>query len=76
MRMPDPGRKHRRHLDVLLADLPELAVVMDSFEQKVQRLKDAAERDAWYSGKKKTHTIKYQEPDGGGRRHGRDRRRG
>jgi len=60
MRMPDPGRKHRRHLDQLLADLPELMVVIDSFEQKVQRPQNAAERDAWYSGKKKTHTIKSQ----------------
>jgi DDE superfamily endonuclease/Helix-turn-helix of DDE superfamily endonuclease len=60
MRMPDPGRKHRRHLDELLKDMPELMVVIDSFEQKVQRPKDADERDAWYSGKKKTHTIKSQ----------------
>lgn len=60
MRLPDPGRKRRRHLDELLKDLPELMVVIDSFEQKVQRPKDVDERDAWYSGKKKTHTIKRQ----------------
>lgn len=60
MRMPDPGRKRRRHLDQLLRDTPELAVVIDSFEQKVQRPKDPDERDAFYSGKKKTHTIKSQ----------------
>jgi hypothetical protein len=60
MRLPDPGRKHRRHLDELLKDMPELMVVIDSFEQKVQRPKAADERDAWYSGKKKTHTIKSQ----------------
>ena len=36
MRMPDPGRKRRRTLDALLKDTPELAVVIDSFEQKVQ----------------------------------------
>jgi hypothetical protein len=60
MRMPAPGRKRRRKLDELLKDMPEIMVVIDSFEQKVQRPKDATERDAWYSGKKKTHTIKSQ----------------
>jgi hypothetical protein len=68
MRMPDPGRKHRRHFDELLGDLPELAVVIDSFEQRVQRpegpdptnRKSRSESDGWYSGKKKTHTIKSQ----------------
>lgn len=60
MRMPDPGRKRRRSLDQLLSDTPELAVVIDSFEQKVQRPKDPIERDEFYSGKKKTHTLKSQ----------------
>lgn len=60
MRLPDPGRKRRRKLGELLRDMPELMVVIDSFEQKVQRPQDATARDAWYSGKKKTHTIKSQ----------------
>jgi hypothetical protein len=60
MRMPDPGRKQRRSLDKLLGDTPELAVVIDSFEQKVQRPKNMDERDTFYSGKKKTHTLKNQ----------------
>jgi len=60
MRMPDPGRKRRRSLDQLLSDTPELAVVIDSFEQKVQRPKDSNDRDGFYSGKKKTHTLKSQ----------------
>ena len=68
MRMPDPGRKHRRSFDQLLSDLPEFAVVIDSFEQRVQapqgteptNRKDRKEADKWYSGKKKTHTIKSQ----------------
>jgi hypothetical protein len=60
MRMPDPGRKRRRSLDQLLNETPELAVVIDSFEQKVQRPKDPNERDRFYSGKKKTHTLKSQ----------------
>jgi len=60
MRMPDPGRKRRHSLDQLLSDTPELAVVIDSFEQKIQRPKEPTERDAFYSGKKKTHTLKSQ----------------
>jgi hypothetical protein len=60
MRMPDPGRKYRRSLDTLLAELPELAVVIDSFEQPVQRPRQRSAADTWYSGKKKRHTIKSQ----------------
>jgi hypothetical protein len=60
MRMPDPGKKRRRSLDQLLDDTPELAVVIDSFEQKIQRPKARDERDGFYSGKKKTHTLKSQ----------------
>jgi hypothetical protein len=60
MRMPDPGRKRRRSLDELLRDTPELAVIVDRFEQKVQRPKQAEERDSWYSYKKRAHTAKSQ----------------
>jgi hypothetical protein len=60
MRMPDPGRKRRRSLDQLLHDTPELVVVIDSFEQKIQRPKDPQARDRFYSGKKKAHTLKSQ----------------
>jgi hypothetical protein len=60
MRMPDPGRKRRHSLDQLLSDTPELVVVIDSFEQKVQRPKDPDERKGFYSGKKKTHSLKSQ----------------
>lgn len=37
MRMPDPGRKRRKNLDKLLEEMPEVVVVIDSFEQKIQR---------------------------------------
>ena len=60
MRMPDPGRKHRKELDVLLKETPELAVIIDTFEQKVQRCKDPKQADAHFSGKKKQHTLKVQ----------------
>lgn len=60
MSMPDPGRKHRRTLDELLKEIPELGVVIDTFEQPVQRPKEREEADKWYSGKKKRHTVKSQ----------------
>lgn len=60
MRMPDPGRKKRRQLSDLLADTPELVVVIDTFEQRVQRHKEPKRADDYYSGKKKQHTLKSQ----------------
>jgi hypothetical protein len=60
MRMPDPGKKRRRTLDDLLQDTPELAVVIDSFEQRVQRPRDRDKADGYYSGKKKQPTLKSQ----------------
>jgi hypothetical protein len=60
MRMPDPGRKHRKELDTLLTETPELAVIIDTFEQRVQRCKDRTAADAHFSGKKKQHTLKGQ----------------
>lgn len=60
MRMPDPGKKRRRHLDELLADTPELIVLIDTFEQRVQRHRDRKTADAHYSGKKKQCTLKSQ----------------
>jgi hypothetical protein len=44
----------------LLQDTPDLAMIMDSFEQKVQRPKNPDARDGFYSGKKKTHPLKNQ----------------
>ena len=60
MRGHDPGRKRRRSLAALLHDVPDLARVVDSFEQRVQRPKPVADRDGWYSGKKRMHTVKSQ----------------
>jgi DDE superfamily endonuclease len=60
MRMPDPGRKHRKELPQLLKETPQLAVIIDTFEQRVQRCKERKEADAHFSGKKKQHTLKPQ----------------
>jgi hypothetical protein len=58
MRMPDPGRGRRKPLPALLHDTPALAVLVDTFEQRVQRPK--RRQRAYYSGKKKCHTVKSQ----------------
>ena len=63
MRLPghgQPGRRSRRTLPELLAAIPELAVIVDAFEQRVQRPRDRADADRYYSGKKKQHTLKTQ----------------
>ncbi len=60
MRMPDPGRKRRNSLEQLMEDLPEIMLVIDSFEQKVQRPQDKDEQERHFSGKKKMHTLKSQ----------------
>ena len=60
MRLPDPGKKRRRTLDALLAALPEVVVIIDSFEQRVQRPENRQAADGLYSGKKKQHTLKSQ----------------
>jgi hypothetical protein len=58
--LPQPGQRSRRTLKHLLSDMPELAVVIDSFEQRVQRPRDRATADGYYSGKKQQHTVKSQ----------------
>ena len=58
MRMPDPGAGRRKRLPALLADTPGLAVVIDTFEQRTHRPR--RRQRAYYSGKKKAHTLKSQ----------------
>lgn len=58
MRLPDPGRGQRKDLPTLLKETPALAVVIDTFEQPIQRPTKRQKR--YYSGKKKRHTLKSQ----------------
>ena len=58
MRMPDPGKHARKTLPALLRDTPGLAVLVDTFEQPTHRPK--RRQRAYYSGKKKRHTLKSQ----------------
>lgn len=59
-KLKDPGRKQRRTLPQIMAQIPELNVIVDSFEQRVQRPRDRQAADQHYSGKKKQHTLKSQ----------------
>jgi hypothetical protein len=58
MRLPDPGRGRRKDLPALLKDTPALAVLVDTFEQRTHR--PQRRQRAYYSGKKKAHTLKSQ----------------
>ena len=60
MRLPDPGRKHRRHLADLLADTADLVILIDTFAQRVPRPRDRSAADKRYRGKKQQHTRKSQ----------------
>jgi DDE superfamily endonuclease len=58
MRLPDPGKGRRRDLPTLLQETPALAVIVDTFEQRTHR--PQRRQRAYYSGKKKAHTLKTQ----------------
>lgn len=60
MRLPQATQAQRAQLDDLLRDTPELVVVIDSFEQRIQRPRSQKAADSHYSGKKKQHTLKSQ----------------
>lgn len=60
LRQPDPGRQTHLTLERLVDQVPELSVLIDTFEQRIQRPKRRAEADTYYSGKKKQHTLKSQ----------------
>ena len=50
----------RAELEAWLAELPEGALLVDTWEQPIPRPQDDAEQEAHYSGKKKDHTRKNQ----------------
>lgn len=50
----------RAELETWLADLPEGALLVDTWEQPIPRPTDDNEQEEYYSGKKKQHTRKNQ----------------
>jgi len=53
-------RKRGYNLEQIFEQIPGLVVVIDAFEQRIERPGKRAEADEWYSGKKKAHTIMSQ----------------
>jgi transposase len=67
---PVPERKKLRSLAAVMDAFPEVRVVIDAKEQRIQRPQSRKEEDRqrpYYSGKKKCHTLKNEiavQPDG------------
>ncbi len=53
-------RKRGYNLEQIFEQIPGLVVVIDAFEQVIERPTKQSEADKWYSGKKKAHTIMSQ----------------
>lgn len=68
---PPRERPKLRSLSAVMEAFPDVRLVIDAKEQRIQRPKSSKEDDRqrpYYSGKKKCHTLKNQvavEPDGG-----------
>jgi DDE superfamily endonuclease len=60
---PVTDRKKKRSVDAVMDAFPDVRLVIDSKEQRIQRPTSTPEKDAqkpYYSGKKKCHTLKTQ----------------
>jgi DDE superfamily endonuclease len=57
---PGPGRKKLSTAAEVMAAFPEVRVLIDSKEQRVNRPKGHDAQGPYYSGKKKAHTVKTQ----------------
>src|SRR5437763_1761449 len=51
---------HLRRQPPVFRAMPELAVLVDTCAQRVQRPRDRRAADSYYSGKKQQHTLKSQ----------------
>lgn len=54
------ARKRGYNLAAIFEQIPGLAVIVDAFEQQIERPGSRQEADKFYSGKKKQHTLKSQ----------------
>jgi hypothetical protein len=57
---PAKDRKKVRTADALFAEFPEVRLIVDAKEQPFRRPDGWDNQKAFYSGKKKQHTVKYQ----------------
>lgn len=54
------ARKRGYDLEGIFDQIPGLVVIVDAFEQEIERPSNRQEADRYYSGKKKRHTLKSQ----------------
>jgi hypothetical protein len=54
------ARKRGYNLEGIFEQIPGIAVIVDAFEQAIERPSNRQEADNYYSGKKKRHTLKSQ----------------
>src|SRR4051794_29213101 len=57
---PDPQRQKLRSADEVMAAFPQVRVIIDSKEQRVNRPRGYDAQKPYYSRKKKAHTVKTQ----------------
>jgi hypothetical protein len=57
---PGPGREKLRSSAEVMTAFPQVRLVIDSKEQRINRPTGYAEQKPYYSGKKKAHTLKTQ----------------
>jgi hypothetical protein len=57
---PGPGREKLRSADEVMTAFPQVRVIIDSKEQRVNRPTGQQAQKPYYSGKKKAHTVKTQ----------------
>ena len=54
------AKQRKRHWAEVLRDFPEVVAIVDATEQRIRRPKGQESQKPYYSGKKKTHTLKTQ----------------
>jgi hypothetical protein len=67
MEGPGPERSKLRSPEAVMTAFPDVCLVIDAREQRVQRPSGYEQQKPFYSGKKKTHTLKHEiavAPDG------------
>jgi DDE superfamily endonuclease/Helix-turn-helix of DDE superfamily endonuclease len=57
---PGPGHPKRRSAAAVMAAFPAVRLIVDAKEQRIHRPRGEAAQKPYYSGKKKTHTVKTQ----------------
>jgi DDE superfamily endonuclease len=60
MERPDAERPKLHTPQAVMTAFPDVCLVIDAREQRVQRPSGYEQQEPFYSGKKKTHTLKHE----------------